>query len=193
VNCLFSLCETPCGPRREMYLNLCAVSAQALSCRFFLALQHASRVTALGRGFLTGGSSRLSVPLRRLCSIKTLHRVPRLAARPCESYCTIASRPVHHARLRSTPALDLAPRGVSSGRPSQAKLPWTACLPQSFLADPPLRHSSPGLLKRTSACSFCSCLSTCLLQASKVCYHAQFYLSSSDAVCRNTYPSVTCC
>jgi hypothetical protein len=120
---ILSHCDTPCGPRREMYLNLCAVSAHALSCRFFLALQHASRVTALGRGFLTGGSSRLSVPLRRLCSIKTLHRVPRLAARPCESYCTIASRPVHHARLRSTPALDLAPRGLSSGRPSQAKLP----------------------------------------------------------------------
>lgn len=115
-------------------------------------------VLLLGEQPSDSGWSRLAVRLRRLCSIKTLHRVPRLAAslsQPCESYCAIASRPVHHARLRSTPALDLASRGVSSGRPSQAFLPsgrlstrleWCprppACRKLST-PDRPLRHPGP--------------------------------------------------
>ena len=121
----------------------------------------------------------------------------------CESSCAIASRPVHHARLRSTPALDLASRGVASGRPSQAKLPsgrlstrleWChrppACHKPST-PDRPLRHPGPQATSsaRPAAPAVHACRPVC-----KVCDNQlQISPPSSDAACRNTHPSVTCC
>lgn len=121
----------------------------------------------------------------------------------CESSCAIASRPVHHARLRSTPALDLASRGVSSGRPSQAKLPsgrlstrleWChrppACHKPST-PDRPLRH--PGPQATSSARPAAPAVHACRLIC-KVCENqSQISPPSSDAACRNTHPSVSCC
>lgn len=77
-------------------------------------------------------------------TIKTLRRLcrPCTPTPACESWhaTAAASRPAGHARLRSTPAYDLAERGRPSGKPSQAK----ASLPPARL--PTHGSSRPRIL-----------------------------------------------
>jgi hypothetical protein len=142
-----------CAPPREMFLGLCAVEAHdPISCRFFTTYTRTSTRTsthtspccpALRRPILTGGSSRLAVQLRRLCSIKPLHRVPGLAAVHAN----------HTAPLRRGPPTMHAsdPRQPSTWLLADSHPAYRA---KSFCHLGLCPHASTGAIARLSATNF---------------------------------------